>query len=80
MMAENTAGAISNEEIGWYHSPSQHPSAAGAYREGHPTEECWKTASWATRRLRGLSRVPGNCAPCHALRELPPEVAGVRDK
>jgi hypothetical protein len=60
MMADNSAGAISDEEIGCYHSPSQHPSAAGAYREGHPTEECWKTASWATRRLRGLSRVHGN--------------------
>ena len=26
------------------------------------------------------SRVPGDCAPCHALGELPPQVAGVRDE
>ena len=31
-----------------------------------------------TRPLRGLSRMKGNCAPCHARSELPPEEAGVQ--
>ena len=51
--------------------------AASAYREG-VTRFTRRTASPREGRLRGLSRVKGNCAPCHAPNELPPEVAGVQ--
>lgn len=27
-----------------------------------------------------MNVMKGNCAPCHALRELPPEVVGVQGK
>jgi len=45
-----------------------------------------KNAAYKSARMpvtRGLalrSRVPGNCAPCHAPQELPPEVAGVQGR
>ncbi len=36
------------------------------------------TTAFRKERSQGLSGMQGNCAPCHARMELPPEVAGVQ--
>ena len=36
------------------------------------------TTAFRKERSQGLSGMQGNCAPCHAQTELPPEVAGVQ--
>jgi hypothetical protein len=38
------------------------------------------TIAFRKGRLQGLSCLKGNCAPCHARSELPPEEAGVQGR